>query len=231
MPIRHSGRRVTAILAVALLAGTIVYALLASFGPNRITDPDAAATALGQRETAAVTTPVPSPEQSPDGPTLTARPATPPTVSSRAVPSGVVIPAIGAELPIVPTGVTEDGAMEIPDDPRTAGWYRYGPDPTTDSGAMVMSAHIDSRELVGPLARLGEVSPGDEVIVAVADEEVRYVVERVDSYPKTAIDLDAVFDRDGSPRLHLVTCGGRWDPATGSYEDNVVAVAVRSDVP
>lgn len=231
MPIRHSRRGAVAILAAALLTGTIVYAVLASFGPNRITDTDAATSALREPTTASVTTPEPSPEPSATGPTLTARPATPSPVSSRAVPSRVVIPSINAELPVVPTGVTADGAMEIPADPRTAGWYRFGPDPTTDSGAMVMSAHIDSRELVGPLARLGEVSPGDEVIVAVAAEEVRYVIERVDSYPKKIIDLDAVFDRAGAPRLHLVTCGGAWDPGTGSYEDNVVAVAVRSDVP
>lgn len=218
-------------LAAALLTGTIVYVVLASFGPNRITDADAAASALREPTAASVTTPAPAPEPSATGPILTARPATPPPVSSSAVPSRVAIPSIGAELPVVATGVTAEGAMEIPDDPRIAGWYRFGPDPATDSGAMVMSAHIDSRKLVGPLARLGEVSPGDEIVVAVADEEVRYVIERVDSYPKTVIDLDAVFDRAGAARLHLVTCGGEWDPRTGSYEDNVVAVAVRTDIP
>lgn len=217
------------ILAAALLSGAIVYAVVASFGPNRIADSDAASSAL-REPTAAVTTPAAPPSET-RRTTLSARPATPPPVSPKAVPTRVAVPSIGAELPIVPTGVTGDGAMEIPDDPRTAGWYRYGPDPTTDSGAVVVSAHIDSRELVGPLARLGEVSPGDEVLVAVADEEVRYVIERVDRYPKRVIDLDAVFDRNGAPRLHLVTCGGEWDPGTGSYEDNVVAVAVRADVP
>lgn len=232
MPIRQSWRRVAAILAAALLTGTIVYAVLASFGPNRITDPDAASTALREPTAASLSTPTPPPtETSAPRPSLSARPATPPPVATKAVPTRVSVPSIGAELPIVATGVREDGAMEIPDDPRTAGWYRFGPDPRTDVGAMVVSAHIDSRELVGPLARLGELTPGDEVIVALANEEVRYVIERVDSYPKRVIDLDAVFDRSGPPRLHLVTCGGQWDPGTGSYEDNVVAVAVRADVP
>lgn len=232
MPIRQSWGRVAAILAAALLTGTIVYAVLASLGPNRITDRDTAASAL--REPTApslVASPSPSLQTRAPAPLTTARPATPPPVAAKAAPTRIVVPSIGAELPVVATGVRQDGAMEIPDDPRTAGWYRFGPDPRTGAGAMVVSAHIDSRELVGPLARLGEVSPGDEVIVALADEEVRYVIERVDSYPKRVIDLDAVFDRDGAPRLHLVTCGGDWDPGTRSYEDNVVAVAVRVDVP
>jgi len=142
----------------------------------------------------------------------------------------MTIPRIGAGLAVIPTGVTADGAMEIPDDPRIAGWYRFGAGPTSTSGATVLAAHVDSRERVGPLARLGELAPGDEVVVTTADAEVRYVIERVDSYPKTIIDLNTVFDRDGSPRLHLVTCGGEWDPVTGSYEDNVVAIAVRTDV-
>lgn len=227
MSIRHGMGRVVAILAAALLTGAFVYAVVASLGPNRVTDAAAADAAL--REPTPVSTDSP-PSASAPAPTVTARPATPPPVTATAQPTSVTIPGIDARLPVVPTGVTADGAMEIPEDPRVAGWYRYGPGPTTGSGATVLSAHIDSRERVGPLARLSQLSPGDEVIVATADEEVRYVIERVDSYPKTVIDLDAVFDRDGSPRLHLVTCGGAWDPATSSYEDNVIAVAVRADV-
>jgi hypothetical protein len=226
MSIRHGWGRVVAVLAATLLTGALVYAVLASLGPNRITDAGAADAAL---RGATPTTTAPSTAAG-DTPLLTARPATPPPVAAVAPPTRVSVPSIDAELSVVPTGVTADGAMEIPDDPRVAGWYRYGPGPTTDSGATVLSAHIDSRERVGPLARLSQVEPGDEVIVATADEEVRYVIERVDSYPKTVIDLDAVFDRGGSARLHLVTCGGEWDPDTGSYEDNVIAVAVRSDV-
>lgn len=228
MSIRHGWGRVVAVLAATLLTGTFVYAVLASLGPNRITDAAAADAAL--REPTPTGTSAPSTPARTSAPTLTARPATPPPVSTVPAPTRVTIPVIDAELSVVPTGVTQDGAMEIPDDPRIAGWYRFGPGPTTDSGATVLSAHIDSRERVGPLARLSEVSPGDEVVVTTGDEEVRYVIERVDSYPKTVIDLDAVFDRTGAPRLHLVTCGGAWDPAAGSYEDNIIAVAVRADV-
>ena len=229
MSIRHGLGRVVAILAATLLTGAFVYAVVASLGPNRITDAEAAGAAL--RESTPTTTAAPSPAATSTAtPTVTATPATLPPVAPVAAPSRLTIASIDAELPVVPTGVTADQAMEIPDDPRVAGWYRFGPDPVADSGATVLSAHIDSRERVGPLARLSEVSAGDEVVVTTGDEEVRYVIERVDSYPKTVIDLDAVFDRDGTPRLHIVTCGGEWDPATGSYEDNIIAVAVRADV-
>ena len=230
MSLRYGPGRVVAVLAAALLAGLIVYALVGRGGPDRITDAAQASEALAEpTPTVTSPSPTPTPNSSTTAPTVAARPATIPPARPAAVPTEVAISSIDAELSVIPTGVTADGLMEIPADPRVAGWYRYGPDPLSDSGAVVVSAHIDSKERVGPLARLGQVSPGDEVIVTTSGEEVRYVIERVDSYPKTVIDLDAVFTRDGAPRLHIVTCGGEWDASAGSYEDNIVAVAVRAD--
>jgi hypothetical protein len=42
---------------------------------------------------------------------------------------------------------------------------------------------------------------------------------------KRALPLDALFRRDGPPRLALITCGGPFLPDVGSYRDNVVVVA------
>ena len=68
--------------------------------------------------------------------------------------------------------------------------------------------------------------PGDIVHVDFADgsrASFRVVARR--SYPKS--DLPAnLFDRAGRSILVLVTCGGSFDEATGSYDDNVVVFAV-----
>ncbi len=98
------------------------------------------------RETPTPSVAPPTPTTGAAGPSVGARPATLPEVRTPVPPTRIVVPGIDAELPVVPTAVRADGAMEIPDDPRTAGWYRFGPDPTSDSGAMVVAAHIDSRE-------------------------------------------------------------------------------------
>lgn len=140
------------------------------------------------------------------------------------------IPSLDATLPVVPVGVAKDGQMALPDDPSIAGWYRFGPGPTSDRGASVISAHVDSRDEVGPLAKLDRLDRGDRIIVIVAGEQVEYVVDRVDRYAKTALDLDALFSRTGPARLHLVSCGGEWNPRTRHYEDNVVAVARRASI-
>ncbi|CAN5768385.1 hypothetical protein BH23ACT5_BH23ACT5_02490 [soil metagenome] len=44
-------------------------------------------------------------------------------------------------------------------------------------------------------------------------------------YPKDQLPTDRVFSREGSPALALITCGGTFNRALRSYDDNVVAYA------
>jgi hypothetical protein len=47
--------------------------------------------------------------------------------------------------------------------------------------------------------------------------------------PITQLPAAELFARTGPPRLVLVTCGGDFDPETGSYRANVVVHAVPAD--
>ena len=87
------------------------------------------------------------------------------------------------------------------------------PAPASESGAVVLAAHVDSRAYgVGPFARLAAVRAGDEVSV---DAGVGTMAlpgrPQVERETKTAVDLAQLFATDGPPRLHLVTCTGRYD--------------------
>ncbi len=54
----------------------------------------------------------------------------------------------------------------------------------------------------------------------------RFVVDRVERYPKDAFPTVAVYgDTTQRAELRLITCGGAFDTATGHYVDNVVAYA------
>lgn len=233
-------------IVAAVVAGTLAYAGYAVLSPPRLTDPaDASAALEPSASSAGPSTPSPTATPSPSAtarpPTTPITPAAPrasprptrsPTPAKQKATSSfrVEIPALRVTMPVIPVGVAKDGQMAIPDDPGIAGWYRFGPGPTSDSGASVISAHVDSRDEVGPLAKLDRLDRGDRVIVVVAGEKVEYVVDRVDHYAKTALDLDKLFSRTGPARLHLVSCGGEWNPRTRHYEDNVVAVARRASV-
>ncbi|WP_422116454.1 class F sortase [Brachybacterium sp. UNK5269] len=146
---------------------------------------------------------------------------------ARSVPVRIQYPGLGADLPITPTGVAEDGQMEIPADAADAGWYRFGQAPADDAGSTVIAAHAGSEETPeGPLYALRAAEVGDEVTVT--DQEGTrhtYAVTSVERLGKDGLDFTPYFTRTGPERLVLITCGGQWLPERGSYADNVIVVA------
>lgn len=156
-------------------------------------------------------------------------PSPPRSTSSATVapPTRLEIPAIGVRMPLAPVALDRRGDMELPPSPKVAGWYRYGPAPGADSGAVVLAAHVDTpREGVGPLAALEELKPGSSVVVRSGTQRRLYRITSVTRLDKGTLDLASLFARDGPARLHIVTCGGEFDRRTRQYADNVVAVAL-----
>lgn len=156
------------------------------------------------------------------------RDAQPTALRSRITPTDVAIDSIGLRSTVRPVGVDRSGLMEIPQDVRVAGWYRHGSAPGEGGGATVLAAHVDSAAAgTGPWAKLADVPVGSEVRVSTAEGTVRYRISSVSQLRKKGLDTTALFSSSGPERLHLVTCGGRFDRATGHYDQNVVAIAVR----
>jgi hypothetical protein len=90
----------------------------------------------------------------------------------------------------------------------------------------VLAAHLDMPGYgVGPIATVDELRAGDVVTVRSAGATHRYRVTGVTSTRKTSLDLAALFARDGPPLLHVVTCGGDFDPVKRRYDENVVVIA------
>jgi hypothetical protein len=163
-------------------------------------------------------TPSPSVQATPAG-----LPASDPTA---ATPTELDIAVVGLRMPIVPVGVAPDGEMALPPSPASAGWYRYGSHPGDPQGATVIAGHLDEPWYgTGPLGRLRDVAPGDSVVVRTGSTSRRYVVVDAQAVHKTRLDLAALFRVDGPPSLHIVTCGGRFDPTLRRYDENVVVVA------
>jgi hypothetical protein len=143
-------------------------------------------------------------------------------------PVRVQVPAGGIDVIVEPVGVLANGQMELPANVRVAGWYRYGPDPGSDAGATVIAAHVDSLKYgIGPFSKLKKLPAGTPVIVTSADGIVHsYVIQTVQNTLKAQLPVDQLFDRTGSPRLILITCGGQFDYTTRHYSDNVFVTAL-----
>ncbi len=140
-------------------------------------------------------------------------------------PVRVRVPAAGVDSALVGLGLDGTGALQAPGDPSVAGWYAGGVAPG-EAGPAVLAGHVDSAHGPAVFARLRELTAGDEVLVDRSDGAVaRFTVTRVERHPKDAFPTDAVYGPTADAQLRLVTCGGDFDRAARSYEDNVVVFA------
>jgi sortase (surface protein transpeptidase) len=140
-------------------------------------------------------------------------------------PERLVVPALDVDSAVMDLGLREDDSMEVPPDGTTTGWYVHSPSPG-ETGPAVLAAHVDWRGEPGVFHRLRDLGPGDEVRVAREDGTTAvFAVQRVEQYAKDAFPTGAVYGDVAEPELRLITCGGEFDDAAGSYEDNVVVYA------
>jgi sortase (surface protein transpeptidase) len=143
-------------------------------------------------------------------------------VVERSAPVAISIPAIDLATSLSRLGLNADGTVQVPNDPAKAGWFRLGPSPG-QLGSSVILGHVDSYQGPAVFYRLRFLQAGDRVAVTLADGVVaRFVVTKVAMYQKERFPARRVYASHGGSALQLVTCGGRFDTVTRSYQSNVV---------
>jgi hypothetical protein len=136
----------------------------------------------------------------------------------------VHVPGLGVRASIVRAGVRR-GALVLPRDTRRVAWFRHGARPG-EPGTALLAAHADLDGRPGVFLRLQRLEPGARVLVRMrggALERFRVVARR--RYAKRELP-PRLFRRHGPRLLALVTCGGRFDERTRSYDSNTVVYAV-----
>ena len=76
-----------------------------------------------------------------------------------AQPLGVSIPRLDVASRLVRLGTDDQGAMEVPQDPATAGWYHLGPTPGA-LGPAVIAGHVTWNQVPAVFFRLAELRRG-----------------------------------------------------------------------
>ncbi|MER6825797.1 class F sortase [Streptosporangium sp. NPDC000563] len=221
------GRMMRSVLILAGIAGVVtvlvglLYMLAApeeyGLADQRTTLPprDLAAAPANPYFQAAPTVPPPLPS-------LPAAPAMQPSSPVR-----LVIPRLGVNAPVKSVGLDKAGAIEVPPvgDPNLVGWYRSGPTPG-EAGPAVMLGHKDTRAGSAVFSRLDEIRNGDVIEVHRKDGIIAvYTVGGLEQAEKSVFPTERVYGRSSTPQLHVITCGGTYNRATGHYTDNVIAYA------
>jgi sortase (surface protein transpeptidase) len=221
-------------IAVAALLVVMTFLATACGTPSDADDQSPTATAqqeVGQRTTRdASPTPTmsPTPRPSPTAvPTIVAPRSTTPAGSPVAlqaigVPVRLQIPAIGVDAPIESVGRTADGDLGVPSGYESVAWYGDGPSPGTIGNA-VIDGHLDSKTGPAVFWRLGDLNPGDEVLVQDdAGTVLRFAVSSVEAFTTGTAPLDRIFGPSFDRNLNLVTCTGTFDRNVRQYDQRLV---------
>jgi hypothetical protein len=141
-------------------------------------------------------------------------------------PTTLVLPD-GTTAAVAPVGLHPDGALVVPEDVRTVGWWTGGSRVGEPFGSVVVAGHVDSAaQGIGVFAQLKRLVPGQVVQLGAGAQRTRYRIASATRVPQARLAQDAgIFRVDGEPQLVLVTCAGAFDPVRHRYEDNLVVIA------
>jgi sortase (surface protein transpeptidase) len=147
-------------------------------------------------------------------------------------PTQIEIPAIGVRAPIMQVGQNSDGTVQVPplDNHNLAAWYDGSVVPGQD-GTSVILGHVDTYQGPSVFYSVKNLRRGDAIDVVRADGSTAvFTVIGVEEVQKSTFPTDSVYDNVRYPGLRLITCGGPFDSARGSYLDNIVVYAYLSGV-
>jgi sortase (surface protein transpeptidase) len=165
----------------------------------------------------------PSPVAAPSGHTIL--PVSLSAVQQTPKPVWLTIPAIGVKAPIIDLGLNRNGTLQVPGTTTVVGWYTNSPRPGA-TGSAVIAGHVDSRSGPGVFFWLRTMRPGERIYVRRADGTLAvFTVTAVQMYAKDRFPTAMVYGSVPDAELRLITCGGTFDYARGSYLSNVVVYA------
>lgn len=142
-----------------------------------------------------------------------------------ATPVRLQIPVIGVDSDLMDLALQTDGTLEVPPTGFPAGWYTGAPTPG-ELGPAIIAGHVDWGGEPGVFFHLRDLAPGDEVTVTRQDGSTAlFRVDRVERFTKEQFPTELVYADLDHAGLRLITCGGDFDRAARSYEDNLVVFA------
>jgi Sortase domain len=141
-------------------------------------------------------------------------------------PTRIQVPELGIDAEVVALDMDGDGQLPTPSSARVVAWYSYGA-PLGEGGNAVLAGHVDWNRERGVFWNLREAQPGQTITLSGSAGRVyEYTVEWARDYSAESLEgLRELRPRRGPTTLTLVTCSGRFDVATRTYEDRRVVRA------
>lgn len=149
---------------------------------------------------------------------------TAPVSTAPSPPLWVTIPRLGskayvdAEVRVIPDG-PEKGLLEAPPNYHDLGWFRQ-----IDGGLLVLDGHVGYHSDPGPLAFIGSLKPGDQVILGNQSSQQSFRVQVTGHTLKGQLPAQ-YFSSSYDSDVMLITCDFQSPFSNGHFADNVYVVA------
>jgi sortase (surface protein transpeptidase) len=146
----------------------------------------------------------------------------------RSVPLRLRIPAIGVDSSLRKIGLNRQGHIVTPPLVRDSHAYWLTVSPTPGQlGPATIIGHVDSAAYgPGVFFKLGALRQRDKIYLTRVDGTVAlFEVEKVAEYSKATFPTQKVYGNIDHAGLRLITCGGTFNRAIGSYGSNIVVYA------
>ena len=141
----------------------------------------------------------------------------------------VSIRALELHSSVIPV-TAYSGVLEIPENISNVGWFVGSASPGQKEGSAVLVGHRSGAEgEPGAFSAIDSLKNGDFILVTTSEGvRLKYTVIEIEAIDVESIPTVAnfVFDRQGEPRLTLITCGGDYESATGVPQENLIVTAV-----
>lgn len=145
-------------------------------------------------------------------------------------PRRLIVNKLGINAIILPVGAVR-GTMDAPASAWDVGWYNESAKPGSGTGAMLLDGHVnDALGSSGVFANLQSLEEGDELQVERGDKQIlTYAIKKIQAVPLADVDMKAMLAsiEDGKEGLNLITCGGRYNYQTKTYDHRVLVFASR----
>jgi len=151
-----------------------------------------------------------------------------PAATAAFQPALLVIEKLRVLAPVEVKGVDYRNAMEAPDRPTDAAWYRFTARPGSGSNAVFSGHHEFGHDATPAIFwHLDQLGPGDAIdVVSDKHTQIRYRVIRTWDYSVTNIPMEQVLAADTGDAVTLITTSGAY--LRGGYDHRLVVRAVRA---
>jgi len=145
-------------------------------------------------------------------------------------PSRLKIPSISVDASVEHLGLTNEGAMDVPEDKDDVAWYKFGPHPGENGNAVIAGHYGWKENTPAVFDNLHKLKIGDKIYVENKNGSlITFVVREIQIYDKDADASKVFWSDDNKAHLNLITCTGEWSDNEKTSSHRLIVFADKKE--